>query len=814
MDGVKPVTLFVLLSLPASGVPLVKNGRSDYSICVAADASPSERHGAQELQRFVEEMSGARLPVTEQCDPARQKLVFIGASGALKSTAPGLDPEKAGAEGYYLKTQGAHLIIAGGRLRGTMYGVYGFLEGLGCRWFTQEVSRIPKRKTIETGALNTQGRPAFEYREVYFTEALDRDWAARNRTNGNSAKLDAATGGKVQYYPFVHSFYELIPPEKYFKEHPEYFSLIDGKRRVERGQLCLTNPDVLRLSAARVLEWIGQHPEATILSVSQNDWEGWCECDQCRRVEQEEGGAHSGPILRFVNAVAEIVGREHPEKLIDTLAYWYSEDPPAKVRPRPNVRIRLCPIGVCESHSYEKCPRSAYFVKNLKSWNQITSQLYIWHYNTNFSHYLAPFPDFDELAADIPLYGKSGVVGVFLEGAYPPGGGGESAELRSYVMARQLWNPATNVDQAIEEFLDGVYGKAAPAMKAYYQLLAAEGRKNHLWIFNLPEYPPAFLSAARQQLQRAQALAPDAATVRRVRKASLPVEYVELCYAATYSIRESQYAPADLAGLQKRWQDFIALLRGFGIESIHEGRDLSTDQRAAESLRSWRVVTLENDAWRLDLAPEMGGRALRMVNKASGRNLLRMPNPGEGGYPSIGGLYLTAHPDYVVSPWPTRWELESSEATSTVLKGICPNGLILRRRIELQVDRIRIASEARNESAGPLEFAVQARAEFDPGDIDAASVEFQSKSGASVAQRLIVPEAQPTGNLMWQGGDLPAGSWRVAGAENRFRPEEVARAVANWTAKGRPRVTLGVWSQRVMVPVGGTQRLEVEYFGR
>jgi len=240
---------------------------------------------------------------------------------------------------------------------------------------------------------------------------------------------------------------------------------------VEKGQLCLTNPDVLRLSVSAVLEWIREHPEATIYSVSQNDWDGWCECDNCRRTEREEGGAHSGPILRFVNALAAEVEKKHPGKLIDTLAYLYSEAPPLRARPRPNVRIRLCPIGVCQAHPYEKCPYNAYFMKNLRAWSKITNQLYIWHYNTNFSNYLLPFPDFDERAADLPMYRRHGVVGLFLEGAYPPGGGGEMGELHAYVTARLLWDTAASPEKSVNEFLEAVYGPAAPPMRSFFDLM-------------------------------------------------------------------------------------------------------------------------------------------------------------------------------------------------------------------------------------------------------------------------------------------------------------------------------------------------------
>ncbi|MBL8218275.1 MAG: DUF4838 domain-containing protein, partial [Bryobacterales bacterium] len=387
----RPLILFALFTTSLSAVPLVKQGTSQYRIVLSAEAIPAEKRAAEELQRFLEEMSGARLPIVRDEQPVAGGMILVGDSAALRKLNLGIAFDGLGAEGFVLQTAGKHLIIAGGRPRGTLYGVYTFLDRLGCRWFTNEVSRIPKRRTIETGNLKETHRPAFENREPFFTEAWDKDWAARNRTNGDHTQLDQSTGGKLKYYPFVHSFYELLPPEKYFAQHPEYYSLIDGKRRHERGQLCLTNPDVLRIATAQVEQWIKDKPDTTIFSVSQNDWEGWCECDQCRRVEEEEGGGHSGPVLRFVNALAEQIGRRHPGKLIDTLAYWYTENPPLKVRPAPNVRIRLCPIGICVSHSFLECPRSTYFRKNLEAWSKITNQLYIWHYNTNFSHYLLPF---------------------------------------------------------------------------------------------------------------------------------------------------------------------------------------------------------------------------------------------------------------------------------------------------------------------------------------------------------------------------------------------------------------------------------------
>ena len=177
-------------------------------------------------------MSGARLPIT--AEPQRD-MVLVGRSPALDKLNLRIPFDDLGPEGFALKTAGRHLVIAGGRLRGSMYGVYGFLEKLGCRWFTADVSRIPKMRTITVAALDETQKPAFEYREPFFAEASDADWAARNKANGSIQKLDAARGGKVQYYPFVHSFNSLVSPAVILQGAPRIL-LAHRRQAAQRAQ--------------------------------------------------------------------------------------------------------------------------------------------------------------------------------------------------------------------------------------------------------------------------------------------------------------------------------------------------------------------------------------------------------------------------------------------------------------------------------------------------------------------------------------------------------------------------------------------------
>ena len=127
-----------------TGRTLAKNGTSDYCIVVSANSSFSTAHGSGELKKFLEEITGTDIPVVSDLEPMTKHEIIVGNNSHLEQIYPDIDFEALGDEGYVIKTVGKHLVIAGGELRGNMYGVYGFLEDhLGCRWFTPEVSRIP-----------------------------------------------------------------------------------------------------------------------------------------------------------------------------------------------------------------------------------------------------------------------------------------------------------------------------------------------------------------------------------------------------------------------------------------------------------------------------------------------------------------------------------------------------------------------------------------------------------------------------------------------------------------------------------------------
>ena len=521
-------------ALPAmrldASVAIARRGQARVRIVVAADATEPERFAADELALFLHIVTGARFPVGEDGGASGGRLLVGPGAAGLASTASaiaGLTNEE-----IVVRTTGGDIVLAGGGPRGTLYAVYAFLEdAVGCRWWTSTASRMPWKPSLAVGDLNIRFKPPLEYREPFWFVAFDPVWSARNKANGIRAGGDELRGGHQIYEGFVHTFYGLIPPEKYFEAHPEWFSEIGGRRTAKDAQLCLTNEDMRRELVKNLKDRLRANPAATIASVSQNDCFGNCACPKCRAVDEEEGGP-AGSLLRFVNAVAADIAEEFPNVAIDTLAYQYTRKPPRLVRPRPNVIVRLCSIECSFARPLDD-PRNKTFFDDLEGWSKIAGRLYIWDYTTNFSHYVQPHPNLGVLAPNIRLFVRRNVRGIFEQGAYQSWGS-EMAELRAWMLARLLWDPGLEEDRLREDFLAGYYGPAAGPMEGYLEgLEKAVARSGDA----LGCYSPAdakFLSLdtlARSwaRLRSAERKARRSTEyVRRVKRATLPVAYVVL----------------------------------------------------------------------------------------------------------------------------------------------------------------------------------------------------------------------------------------------------------------------------------------------
>jgi len=512
-------------------VEIAAGGIARCVIVTQPGATPAERHAAEELAATLRQITGATFVTRELADKAPESAIVVGAGPLAARLFPEVDLSAFGGEEYMIRTQDGRLLLAGGRPRGTLYAVYRFLQDqLGVRYYAPWFTHYPDRATLRLGMLNVRGKPAFEYRDPFWFPAFDGDWAARNGSTSATARLQEKHGGQVTYKGFVHTFYPLVPPATYFKTHPEWYSLVKGRRVGEGAQLCTTDPELREFIVAQVKAWLREAPGANIISVSQNDHAGACECPRCAAVDEREG-THAGSLLELVNYVAEKIEPEFPNVLVDTLAYQYTRKAPKTLRPRHNVIIRLCSIE-CNFAKPLTDPSNELFARDIRDWHRLTDRLYIWDYTTDFSHYLLPFPNYYVLGPNVRFFHRNGVVGLFEQGAYQSFSN-EMSELRAWVLAQLLWNPDQDDRKLIREFVEAYYGKpSAPFILKHLKLISQEAQPYYVGIGHPDASPylrfPTLVKSEHLWQQAEDAARGNPDHLWRVRQARLPIGYLWL----------------------------------------------------------------------------------------------------------------------------------------------------------------------------------------------------------------------------------------------------------------------------------------------
>lgn len=523
------------------GHTLFDGAESQYSIVVCDDASESEQTAAEELQSYLKQISGAELPLKRSDELAKgEKHIFVGYNEEYGARM-GIERPAAESQTYTYCNVGPNLWIYGGSRWGTMYGVYSFLENeLGVRWYSPDYTKIVPHDEWSFRQISRSETPAitFRFNDSYAAER-DYAWLGHNKCNSIWSSVNNKYGGQVGFWG-GHTFAYFVPAKEFFATHPEYFAMRDGER-VAYGQLCLSNPDVLEICKERMKKVIANNPDYWVYSLSQDDHQFMCQCEKCRAIEEQYGG-HSGLLIWFVNQVADAIKPIYPDKYISTFAYQYTRQAPTGISPRDNVVIRLCSIECCFAHPIEQCEHNESFIRDIKAWSALASRLYIWDYVVNFRQYLAPCPNFGVLADNIKTFQKYNAIGLHEEGQYESNGGA-FAELKTWILAKLMWNPNLDTMALAAEFIADFYGPAAPYVQRYFDLCQGLVGEEYMGLFFLerePIYTDEFVAEARTILADAVKAVEgeDEALRHRVDLVNLQILYL-------YMMRQPQDALAD-----------------------------------------------------------------------------------------------------------------------------------------------------------------------------------------------------------------------------------------------------------------------------
>ncbi len=442
---------------------------SKFTIVVPETPHPAEKRAAEFLQRVIRISCGLTLPISDQ--KAAHSIVI----GSAEKNA------EIKWDGFRMATDEANVYLHGNIPRGTLYAAYDFAEKyLGYRFFFDDCEVIPKEGSADVpSGLDIIDNPGFAARRTTCWQHLrSAELSAHSRIN-DCVPVDETYGGVDPANGDCHSFYKLVPADRYFDDHPEYYALFEGKRIPCHGghgpgQLCLTNPDVIRVATENVREQLRANPNMKYVEVSHCDNSRFCQCEKCTAVFEEEG-SHSGTMLRFVNAIAEAIEEEFPHVLVRTFAYQDTRKPPKITKARHNVLVRYCTIEACFRHALNdpNCRNGEVFGKELKEWGKKADHLSIWDYVTNWSCYNAPYPNLESMYKNMRIFYESNAIHMFEE-CNDGYGGNICPEMKAYLLAKLMWNPLMSEEEYeghITDFMSHFYGKGWKEIRRILEIL-------------------------------------------------------------------------------------------------------------------------------------------------------------------------------------------------------------------------------------------------------------------------------------------------------------------------------------------------------
>ncbi len=602
-------------------------------------------HGylAQELQRVFQAMTGQIPPVlAASAAPSGTfgRYVWVGVVPPGRNYSPQL--REAGEEGIVLDIGPEAVVCLGNSPRGVYYAVQELFHVLGCRWCWPgplgEV--IPKVEKLSLPPTLIVHRPSFELRGGHIIQAFHTppdwtvkhcneeewiDWAARNRMNRLKASYattwdyGAIRGGSRDEVA-GHSLYHILPPEKWFASHPEYYPLVQGRRTHlhssgRAAEICVSNPDLPHIFAEAICDFFASHPQALRYCINAEDEpDYWCECEACKALDPvpqdwSKNGLECLHLtdrwLTFINRVAELVEEQYPDRWIATFAYGSTRELPYRVLPRRNVMIELTWWDQCFRHGMRdrSCPTNAKGMERFQGWSRL-APVALYRY-LDYHHMESPGPFF-HAEADILRTAHAGGCR-WLSDEWDTTF--TASPLLLNLRARLEWDVNTDVDAYISDFCRRVYGKAGPEVERYWRRLERSVRdaaSAHVSFNDMTRFTPAVLRYGHACLDRAEALADDDAVRGRLARLRYSLLFAELDQVTAAAEKDPS-----LYVRQAELQDRIwALVDQHKIEPVVGYYDrLGRDYRPPLSVMTGDLLVTLPLVWKFRTDPEDAGEA-------------------------------------------------------------------------------------------------------------------------------------------------------------------------------------------------------------
>lgn len=410
--------------------------------------------------------------------------------------------------------------------RGTLYGVYRFLEELGVRWFFPgpKGTVIPKNPNASVAELDIVEEPRFETRQVGgFIRKLDapsrrytmnlEEFEELGFTPEANALWQLRQRWSSFFLPMNHRPPRMCYVERFAESKPEMFALLkNGKRDIDltnksyRSHLCYGNPETLEETledvdafaegkpavdigipkdrAGRYPDNNGYSPNVCLgnsVSLLPMDSYRRCHCELCEKYfDSKTGadkkssnypGANSKYVWSFIDRCARELKKRQPDMNVVCLAYSSYSEPYEGMKKLPdNVIVGHCPAYLVRPYLPLNPEKFDVLKKQLAEWEgKTTRPMAFWaHYlfrNARPQHYGVPAHAPEATAEYIREVAKHcdwAFIQLDRDSVM-------FDAFNRYLLTRLLYNPNLDPDALLVDFTNTYFGpKAGPVIKAIY----------------------------------------------------------------------------------------------------------------------------------------------------------------------------------------------------------------------------------------------------------------------------------------------------------------------------------------------------------
>lgn len=457
------------------------------AIAISSNASEREAFAANELIDYFYKITGEKLPLIKiKNSTVPEGTIAVGSLAIESGLVTKADLDSVADEGFVIRINSNNGALCGWRDLGTIYGAYELLKQMGVKFYAQECEVIPSMTKLSIPELNISRKPHYDLRSIFKMDVYYPEFHSYLKL-GYTPNDDLGYHGDLGVpgeRNWVHSASYLMPYQKFGKDHPEYFALKEDGQRYSGvgapGHLCLSNMEMREVGAERLLSLVEQQKERSYFVVTQGDGgpRNWCQCADCKAFDSKAGVHMTDRLMDYVNFNARKVAEKFPDKKILTLAYGSATaNPPTRIDPDSNVMVMYAPLhrpepnydGECHSHGLD-CINNLWAKKDIEDWLSLyPDNIYIFDYPRNYFRWYQPFGGFYAMVDKMKFYSTSGIRGMVF--CVVPG---NYRDLFMYVMGHLLWDPDSNVEALIDDFMSVYYGAAATGIREYFDFMYNE----------------------------------------------------------------------------------------------------------------------------------------------------------------------------------------------------------------------------------------------------------------------------------------------------------------------------------------------------